>query len=228
MKFKENYQNFDLNEASTVAPSSTSTGQHQKYVPANSKKKVADRLKGGDGDKLSDDNFDPEELKMGQKEEMEHTNDPEIAKEIAKDHLVNDKKYYSRYKKVFGESVNSAVTSRKYEIAKAKNLTYKGWGSWADISGKTYAWDDRAMTFHPTGDKHTDDAASHFRGKSDHEVHKQGKNFMVRKKNGDVSKEEVAKELKSKYGDKNFHLSNVKTTDKDGKQHNSVMVRHDG
>lgn len=47
---------------------------------------VEDVLIGGLGDNLPDSAIDPEKLEKGIKVEMEHTNDPEIAKEIAKDH----------------------------------------------------------------------------------------------------------------------------------------------
>lgn len=48
---------------------------------------------------VPDDQFDQKELSSGIKEEMEHTKDPLIAKMIAKDHLVEDPKYYSKLKK---------------------------------------------------------------------------------------------------------------------------------
>ncbi len=44
------------------------------------------------GDPVS---FDPDELAMGIKHEMEHTDDPAIAEEIAKDHLAEDPQYYT-------------------------------------------------------------------------------------------------------------------------------------
>ena len=42
--------------------------------------------------------FDKKELKIGVEVEMEHTDDEEIALEIAKDHLCEDKYYYSKLK----------------------------------------------------------------------------------------------------------------------------------
>ena len=49
------------------------------------------RLKHGD---LPDSMFDPKWLAVGTKIEMEHTNDPEIAKQIAKSHLHEFSLYY--------------------------------------------------------------------------------------------------------------------------------------
>lgn len=45
------------------------------------------------------------ELEMGEKEELEHTDDPKVAHKIATDHLKEDPKYYSKLKKCMGESL---------------------------------------------------------------------------------------------------------------------------
>jgi hypothetical protein len=44
---------------------------------------------------IPDSEFDKNELEKGIKIEMEHTDNPEIAKAIAKDHLSECKKYYT-------------------------------------------------------------------------------------------------------------------------------------
>lgn len=49
---------------------------------------------------VPDDKFDPEQLKKGIAVEQEHTNDPFIAKLIAKDHLSEVADYYSRLEKM--------------------------------------------------------------------------------------------------------------------------------
>jgi len=53
-----------------------------------------DRIPGGLSQGMSDDLFDKEQLARGIEVEMEHTTDRLIAKEIAKDHLSEDPKYY--------------------------------------------------------------------------------------------------------------------------------------
>jgi hypothetical protein len=53
-----------------------------------------EEIKGGIGDYRPDEEFDPEQLRRGTNIEMEHTNDPDKAKEIAKDHLTEDPTYY--------------------------------------------------------------------------------------------------------------------------------------
>jgi hypothetical protein len=44
--------------------------------------------------------IDPNELKMGIKVEMEHTDDPVMAERISKDHLAEISDYYTRLKKM--------------------------------------------------------------------------------------------------------------------------------
>lgn len=54
-----------------------------------------DRLPGGRADKFLPSAVDPDQLARGTVQEMEHTKDPRIAAEIARDHLVEDERYYS-------------------------------------------------------------------------------------------------------------------------------------
>jgi hypothetical protein len=64
---------------------------HQK-----SQKSWHDRIKGGLADKKKPSDFDQKQLADGVKVEMEHTSNPLIAKEIAMDHLTEDKLYYKK------------------------------------------------------------------------------------------------------------------------------------
>jgi hypothetical protein len=66
-----------------------------------------DFVPGGLGDNTSSDEVDSEQLKMGIEIEMEHTDDPKIAKEIALDHLTEDPKYYTKLKKMEKEGVSA-------------------------------------------------------------------------------------------------------------------------
>ena len=52
---------------------------------------------------VPDDKFDPKELAMGVEVELEHTDDREVAKKIAKDHLSELPDYYTRLKKMEAE-----------------------------------------------------------------------------------------------------------------------------
>ena len=49
---------------------------------------------------VPDDKYDAKELAMGIDVEKEHTDNPAIAKEIAKDHLAEIPDYYTRLKKM--------------------------------------------------------------------------------------------------------------------------------
>jgi len=72
---------------------------------------VEDYLTGGLADNDSPSEFDPKELEMGIPVEMEHTNNPEIAREIAMDHLRENPHYYTWYNKI--EQDNMARAAHK-------------------------------------------------------------------------------------------------------------------
>jgi len=55
-----------------------------------------DQISGGLSDSKPDDQFDLEQIEKGVKIEMEHTNDKDKAREIAKDHLVENADYYKK------------------------------------------------------------------------------------------------------------------------------------
>lgn len=59
-----------------------------------------DRLRGGKGDDRPDSDFDAEDLDEGMRHELEHTRDRAIAREIAKDHLTEDRDYYRKLRRV--------------------------------------------------------------------------------------------------------------------------------
>lgn len=59
-----------------------------------------DLISGGLGDNRPDSDFDSEQLRIGIEIEMEHTNDKEKAKEIAKDHLIEDPQYYQKLREM--------------------------------------------------------------------------------------------------------------------------------
>lgn len=89
--------------------------------------KSSDKVKGGFGDEQSDEKFDSKQLNKGIEVEMEHTDDPQIAKEITKDHLQESKdfkggnggKYYDKLEKL-EDDVKEELT--KSEKVKARLL----------------------------------------------------------------------------------------------------------
>jgi len=63
-----------------------------------------DQIPGGLADKKDNKDFDPKQLAKGKKVEMEHTDDPKKAEEIARDHLMEDSKYYDKLAKMEGDN----------------------------------------------------------------------------------------------------------------------------
>lgn len=61
---------------------------------------VIDKLFGGKADGIPDSKFDSTQLQKGTQVETEHTKDKSLAKEIAKDHLTEDKDYYKKLERM--------------------------------------------------------------------------------------------------------------------------------
>jgi len=59
-------------------------------------RKWKDKLHGGKADDKTPDDFPEDELEIGTKVEREHTDNPDIATEIAMDHLEEDPEYYDK------------------------------------------------------------------------------------------------------------------------------------
>lgn len=75
-------------------------GQRAYTLATNVSWMNGEKVQGGLADGRPDSDFDPEALKQGMKVEMEHTDDPETAREIAKDHLVEHPEYYGALEKM--------------------------------------------------------------------------------------------------------------------------------
>jgi hypothetical protein len=80
-------------------------------------RKVKDYIKGGMAKGRPDSRYNKKQLVMGRKVEREHTNDPRIANEIAKDHLEEFPNYYTEL----------AKTEKKLEGQKRKKNFGMGW-----------------------------------------------------------------------------------------------------
>lgn len=63
-------------------------------IDGGGRSSTSDKIPGGRAEGLPDSSFDKEDLEKGTRVEMEHTNDPEVATEIAKDHIEEYKDYY--------------------------------------------------------------------------------------------------------------------------------------
>jgi hypothetical protein len=69
-------------------------------APSKEASLLKDILPGGIGDDAHSSDFDKQQLDVGMQVEMEHTDDPSIAREIAMDHLTEDSNYYVKLKKI--------------------------------------------------------------------------------------------------------------------------------
>jgi hypothetical protein len=98
-------------------------------------KKGDEKLQGGDADGKQVSEFPPKQVLMGIQEEREHTPDLQARAEITKDHLQQDKKYYSKLKRMVESKV--AKSKDKFESCvqqvKEKNPGY-------DKDGKVNPW----------------------------------------------------------------------------------------
>ena len=79
------------------------------------KKCILDSVLTGDGKKHPDSDFPKKEIQKGITVEKEHTNEPYVAKRIAKDHLDEDVEYYEKLQKMEeGEAKEAALADRKW------------------------------------------------------------------------------------------------------------------
>ena len=61
---------------------------------------AAEKIPGGIAEGKTDKDFNPKALAKGCRVEKEHTDDPDKAKEIARDHLSEDPAYYDKLEKM--------------------------------------------------------------------------------------------------------------------------------
>lgn len=88
-------------------------------------------LPGGKGDKKPDSAFAKKDLKKGMKVESEHTKNKKVQKEIAKDHLTEDPKYYSRLAKVEKEAkTENKPKKKRKKWVKGKPKPYNKGNRW--------------------------------------------------------------------------------------------------
>lgn len=88
-------------------------------------KKISEELAhGGVADNMPDSAFNETSINKGMKVEREHTKNKKLQKEIAKDHLTEDPKYYGKLAKMekkaslFSKAKNKASASKLAELGK--------------------------------------------------------------------------------------------------------------
>jgi len=87
------------------------------FIMLNRKEKLAeehkDKTPGGKADDKQLKDYPKDQLEMGQKVEMEHTDDPALAREISMDHLEEFPDYYTRLKKMEEEGEKDKKAKEK-------------------------------------------------------------------------------------------------------------------
>ncbi len=106
--------------------------------------KAEDKLPGGEADNLPKGDFDPEQLRVGTDHEMEHTQDRQIASEIARDHLIEDPNYYKKIKEIEKTEPIGEIKDGQIKVQARDEGTHKVTGShWHRVVG--------GMALGPTG-----------------------------------------------------------------------------
>ncbi|NDG04753.1 MAG: hypothetical protein EB121_05315, partial [Alphaproteobacteria bacterium] len=111
--------------------SSLPNGDHQFHITvaarrtkvlqeSDVRKAAADKLHGGNADNMVDSQFSEKELAEGAKHEHEHTNNDQVAKEIAKDHLQENPRYYKKIKVIEKTATPNIIRS----VTKNANSVY--------------------------------------------------------------------------------------------------------
>jgi hypothetical protein len=93
---------------------------------------VTDVLSGGAADNEPDDKFNKDDLKQGQEHEKEHTDNKEVAKEIAKDHLKEDKQYYNKLEKMNMTTMQEQSNNIRLAHTQVKLAKYRIWDAKKD------------------------------------------------------------------------------------------------
>lgn len=95
--------------------------------------KLSDILPGGAADDMPDKKFDKKKLMHAQKHELEHTTNKAIAKEVAKDHMLEDENYYQKLQKIEKKEACFKLSNALGLSKKAKTRTVTGHESNANV-----------------------------------------------------------------------------------------------
>jgi hypothetical protein len=111
------------------------------YILRKASKK--EKIKGGYADGQPDDKYDAKQLAMGIKIEMEHTDDKDKAREIAKDHLEEIPDYYTRLRRMEAQAEKEGKKVKKSD-AKAFAHQFKKSYDYRDLAVQVDANDQEA------------------------------------------------------------------------------------
>ena len=97
----------------------------QKLTTYGLKNPIPNKIKGGFTDNINPKHFNQEQLQKGINVELEHTNNPLIAREIATDHLAENPLYYKKLEKIEPKSKPIKVKIPTKEVRRDKNQIEK-------------------------------------------------------------------------------------------------------
>jgi 8-oxo-dGTP pyrophosphatase MutT (NUDIX family) len=92
----EDYMGPNIKALLAPALKKAASAAENKHSNTLSRSGQKDLLPGGKADNVPDREFSPHTLAEGQKDEREHTSNDQVAKEIAKDHLLKDPQHYKK------------------------------------------------------------------------------------------------------------------------------------
>jgi len=90
---------------------------------------MANKIPGGLAENKSKSDFNVKDLEKGQKVEMEHTEDSQVALEIAMDHLTEDPKYYDKLNTLEKQG-SRMLYARVVEATMVSDQTYNPFFGW--------------------------------------------------------------------------------------------------
>lgn len=93
---------------------------------------------------VPDSKYNQEQLRMGIKVEKEHTDDPEKAKEISKDHLSELPDYYTRLHKMETEGEKAKEAFYQGFQEELDKIAKQSWKDWAQVNLNPFAQGGRA------------------------------------------------------------------------------------
>ena len=114
-------EDFDLSsEYSLQSPQSLQGPQTASIEPEfNMSAKWEDQVPGGKADEKTPEDFPTKALEKGKKVEVEHTDDPQIALEVAMDHLIESYDYYDKLDEMEKKLKKKDTEPEKYSDYKA-------------------------------------------------------------------------------------------------------------
>jgi len=99
------------------------TDELESYIYGLAQVAITEKIPGGLADGKSPADFDPQAIAKGIKVELEHTDDKDMAREIAMDHLTEDPKYYEKLERMeSGKRVAARYLQARSEVKEIRTL----------------------------------------------------------------------------------------------------------